>query len=132
MTATPLLLRYAPVWRAFAWFSLAVITWLSLTPEPPSMPTYFGWDKAQHFAAYTFLTYWFGMVYRRRWSWAMFLLGWGLLMELIQGFGGLRTMDPFDMVANSIGVAGGIILLLSPCRWLLTWLEGRVLIGDSA
>jgi hypothetical protein len=115
------------VWRAFAWFSLAVITWLSLTPEPPSMPTYFGWDKGQHFAAYAVLTYWFGMSYGRVWPWAIFLLGWGLLMEVIQGVGGLRTMDPFDMVANSLGVAGGLALLWTRCRLLLVWLESRVI-----
>ncbi len=119
-------LRFSSLWRGLAWTALVVVTWLSLTPEPPSVPTYIGWDKGQHFAAYAVLTYGFGMTYRRVWRWALFLLGWGLLMEVIQGVGGLRTMDPFDMVANSIGVAGGLALLWTRCRLLLGWLESRV------
>lgn len=119
-------LRHSRYWRAIGWLTLAVVTWLSLTPEPPSVPTFMGWDKGQHFAAYSFLMYWFGMAFSRHWRWPLFMFVWGLLMEVIQGLGELRTMDPYDMVANVIGVAGGLLLLQTRCARLLNVLEQRM------
>lgn len=119
-------LQFLPYWRAAGWWLLAVVTWLSLTPEPPSVPTFLGWDKGQHFAAYAFLTYWFGMTYSPHWRWPALMLAWGLAMEVIQGLGELRTMDPFDMVANAVGVAGGVLLLRTCCVRLLDLLEAHL------
>jgi len=125
-------LRLRLIWQTFGWVLVAIVTGLSLMPEPPSMPTILSWDKGQHMAAYAALMYWFGMAFTRHWRWPKFLLAWGLLMEVIQGVGGLRTMDPYDMVANLLGVAGGMLILQTPCARFLSVLDkaiaGR---GDS-
>ncbi len=116
-------LRLALIWQTVGWVLVAIVTILSLIPEPPSMPTIMSWDKSQHTAAYAALMYWFGMAFTRHWRWPAFLLAWGLLMEVVQGLGGIRTMDPFDMVANLLGVLGGLLILRTPCARFLSALD---------
>ncbi|MFM8332348.1 MAG: VanZ family protein [Candidatus Methylumidiphilus sp.] len=123
-------LNYEKNWRVLAWMLVAIVVWLSLTPRPPQPPSILGWDKAQHFTAYATLAYWFGMCYSRHWRWPTFLVGLGVLMEVLQGLGGFRSFDFFDIIANTIGVAGGF-WLEGTCAglWLAafdTWLANRV------
>jgi VanZ family protein len=69
-------------------------------------------DKVGHFIGYgilslnTFLVFGF----RSRWRTTfivLFLIGWGVLMEWLQGFVPGREVSGLDIVANSIGVAIG-------------------------
>lgn len=108
---------------------VAVVVWLSLTPHPPEPPSFLAWDKAQHFLAYGGLMFWYGMGFPRHWRWPVFLVGLGIGLECLQGWGGIRSFDPFDMVANTIGVGIGLALLKTPCARLLVladaWLARR-------
>jgi VanZ family protein len=69
-------------------------------------------DKVGHFIGYgilslnTFLVFGF----RSRWQTTfivLFLIGWGILMEWLQGFVPGREVSGLDIVANSIGVVIG-------------------------
>jgi len=94
---------------AIGWGWAAAIVWLSLTPAPPKLDFEHG-DKLGHFLSYGALMFLFCMIYQNRsarllHAAAFVLMGVGL--EFIQGWLGYRTYDPFDMLANTIGVALG-------------------------
>ncbi|MDD5037496.1 MAG: VanZ family protein [Methylococcaceae bacterium] len=112
-------LRFEKVWQGWAWAMVAVVVWLSLTPYPPQPPSFLDWDKAQHCVAYAGLMYWFGMSFVRHWRWPVFLIALGVGLEFLQGFGGIRTFDAFDMLANSLGVLIGLFMARSSMgQWL--------------
>ena len=112
-------LRYEPIWRAIGWILVGVVVWLSLTPQPPQLPSFLGWDKAQHILAYAVLMYWFWLCYQHHWRWPVFFVALGIGLEILQGMGGLRSFDPYDMLANTIGVGIGLFLLKTPMgQWL--------------
>ena len=72
-----------------------------------------GFDKVEHFATYMFLAVWFTGLYRRPRYWliAAGLLALGLSMEIAQFVMQAGRMgDPYDMVANTGGVAAGLVL----------------------
>jgi|GEM_PF-638139 len=121
------LLRFSRLWQGIGWLMVAVVVWLSLTPEPPQPPTpWLAWDKAQHVLAYASLMYWFRQAFLPRWRWPMFLLFLGVGLEVLQGLGGARTFDPVDMVANSIGVCFGFGISYTPLGRLLSKIDGLI------
>ena len=105
---------------------VGIVVWLSLTPKPPQLPQIMGWDKAQHFAAYACLMYWYGMSFRRHWRWPAFLVGLGVGLEFLQGYSGFRSFDPFDMLANTIGVGLGLMVLKTPAGHCLGAMDKRL------
>lgn len=63
--------------------------------------------------------YWYAMGFARHWRWPVFLLGLGAMLEVLQGMGGIRSFDLFDMAANAIGVGMGFALAKTPAgQWL--------------
>lgn len=100
-------LSYRRLWQGLGWVMVLIVIWLSLTPTPPQPPPALAWDKANHFIAYGGLMYWFAQVFIRHWRWPVFLIGLGLMLEVLQGLGGVRSLDPLDMVANVLGVMLG-------------------------
>ncbi len=100
-------LRFRPIWQCLGWLMVAAVIWLSLTPTPPQPPSFLSWDKADHLIAYGALMYWFAQAFVRHWRWPAFLIGLGLLLEVLQGLGGVRSLDGFDMLANTLGVFVG-------------------------
>jgi hypothetical protein len=96
-------LRYRRLWQGLGWAMVATVACLSLTPNPPQPPALLSWDKAQHTVAYAGLMFWFRMAFERHWRWPVFMLALGVGLEVLQGLGGVRTMDWRDMVANSVG-----------------------------
>jgi VanZ family protein len=115
--------RYRTVWRGVGWAMVAAVVVLSLVPQLPKAPSLLGWDKAQHFLAYAVLTFWFCLSYSRHWRWPAFFIALGSVLELLQGFTGIRTTDPFDIVANSIGVFIGLGFALTPLASSLRLLD---------
>lgn len=112
-------LRYKKCWQGIAWVMVLIVVWLSLTPKPPQLPSFFGWDKAHHVTAYLGLMYWFGVSFVRHWRWPFFLVVMGIGLEIVQGATGLRSNDPYDMLANMIGVVTGLFILDTPMGlWL--------------
>ncbi|MFY9317094.1 MAG: hypothetical protein WAO95_16245 [Burkholderiales bacterium] len=94
---------------AAGWALVAAIVWLSLTPAPPRIDIEQG-DKLGHFLGYGSLMLWFCLLYPRRAARIAHALAWtgmGVGLEFIQGQLGYRTYEPFDMVANALGVLIG-------------------------
>ncbi|HYE36449.1 hypothetical protein [Methylocaldum sp.] len=120
-------LRFSRLWQGIGWLMVAIVIWLSLTPEPPQPPTpLLAWDKAQHMLAYAALMYWFRQAFLPRWRWPVFLVFLGVGLEFLQGLGGIRTFDPVDMAANSIGVCLGFGLSYTPLGKLLSKIDALV------
>lgn len=107
-------LAYPRVWQGIGWLMVAIVVWLSLVPQPPVPPEFLAWDKAQHFVAYAGLMFWFRQSFQPHWRWPAFLIGLGIGLEYLQGLSGVRMLDPFDMLANSIGVLLGLLLCATP------------------
>jgi len=120
MTASTLL------WPRIA-FSLlfVVVTYLTLTPNPEDAKSGFAvtrWvaqilfgnlaDKVAHFAAYGALgaaAAWaqLALLSKRRIT-ALALALYGVLLEVLQGIGGVRSPEVADAVANALGAVAGL------------------------
>jgi len=94
---------------ALGWLCAALIVWLSLIPEAPSIDVDH-WDKLGHLGAYATLMFWFGCLYRStpaRAAYAVLWIALGIALEFIQGHTGYRSFEVADMAANSLGVLLG-------------------------
>jgi len=122
-------LRYAWVWLAGGYLVLATIVLGSLIPGMPG-PDFIAADKLVHLGIYLVLMLWFAGIYLpRRHLWVLLslaLLSIGL--ELVQEYSGLRNGDWRDVVANVVGLSGGLLLArLGLAGWCLNaekWLSG--------
>lgn len=109
-----LLLRHPWVWLGLGWLFIACAVIASLMPGQKLPHTGLS-DKVEHALAYTLLTLWFTGVYPRS-SYPRIGLGMlalGVAIEVAQGampFG--RQMDVLDIVANSLGIALGLVIAL--------------------
>jgi len=119
-------LNFPVLWQIGGWMLVALVCWLSLTPAPQHPPDFLGWDKAQHFLAYAVLMFWFAQSFPRHWRWPLLLVLLGVGLEVLQGLGGVRQYDPFDMLANGLGVLLGWALSLFPPLAPLPWLDDRL------
>ncbi len=115
------------IWaRAVFFILLALVTWLTVTPNPDDTQTGFAlmrWvseilfgnaalnDKVAHFAAYGALgvsAYWakFQLLGQRVWT-VVALAAYGALLEVLQGLGGVRQPEFADAIANMLGALTG-------------------------
>jgi len=122
-------LRYRAFWIAASALLVLIVVWGSLQTVFGG-PTIHGFDKVQHFSTYLFLAAWFTGLFQRShwWRIVLSLLGLGLAMEIGQYvMQSGRMGDPFDMAANTAGVAAGVTLaLLLTGGWaqkIETWLR---------
>jgi VanZ family protein len=110
-------LRYPWFWKSLAWVLLLTVATATLMPSPPRIELpLLSWDKAQHFIAYAvlmwiFLQAWEG---RHTLAWAILLVTVGVGLEILQGWMGVRFMEYFDMLANSLGVLLGYLAWRTP------------------
>lgn len=105
-------LRYQSFWIAASAVLVLGVVWGSLqTSLDADVPQ--GFDKVEHFSTYLFLAVWFtGLFARPRW-WLIVatLLALGAAMEAAQYvMQAGRSADIYDMVANTAGVAAGLLL----------------------
>ena len=100
------------LWRALLALLLVVITYLALIPAPPKAITT-GWDKSNHalaFASLAFSSVWAVWQQPRQWGWLVAaLVGYGIGIEIAQSFLPPREADWHDVVADSVGIALGLI-----------------------
>jgi VanZ family protein len=105
----------APVRIALFAVACCVIAWLSLSPTQALPQGLTFWDKAEHALAYLGLTLigaWAFPDRLGRLAVGLFLAGVGV--EILQSTMGLgRQGDAFDAVANSTGIAVGLLLALA-------------------
>lgn len=114
------------LWAGLWCLAIAAVVALSLLPPPP-MPPVDGGDKIGHFLAYAALAAGAVQLYAR-WP-SMLGAGLGLVLlgiglEYAQGaLTDYRTADRMDALANTLGVAAGLALQLTPARDLLLRIE---------
>lgn len=88
-----------------------IILWLSLAPSD-AIPQVSLWDKIKHASAYLVLTVVAGYAFPNRLRWVVIVLFcFGVGVEVLQANMDLgRDGDALDALANSIGIAVGILL----------------------
>ena len=94
------------VWRAVGFGLVALVIWLSLTPQPIEIPVENG-DKLGHVAAYATLMFWFAQLdtrHRRRLAYAIGFVMLGVALEFAQRLTDYRTFEVADMGADAAGV----------------------------
>jgi len=87
---------------------------------PPAAPQFN--DKFLHLTTFAMLMLWFGgLVSRERhWQLALALMGYGLLIEVLQSFTAYRSAEWLDSLADGLGIlAGWLLLRLGAYRWPL-------------
>jgi VanZ family protein len=105
-------LRYLRLWQAIGLCLVALVVYLSLTSDPPSMETV-GGDKVGHFLAYLTLMAWHVQIYcspLARLKLALAFVALGVMLEFLQGLTGVRTPDVYDGLAGIAGVLSGWLL----------------------
>ena len=121
------MLRYFKVWLVVGWLMVLAMCYLSLTSSPPDLNInvkYF--DKIGHFAAYFILMFWFAQLYKKpklRFFYVFFFISMGVVLEILQGLGGVRYFEYNDMLANSLGVAIAWRLTKGKLNCVLLYIE---------
>jgi len=118
-------LIFPRVWQAVGWLLVAAVTALSLMPAPPEPPL-MTWDKSNHLLAYAVLMLWFRQAFSARIRWIVFLVALGIVLELVQGWLSYRYLEFTDMVANTLGVAGGLWLANTSLGSLVAYLDSAL------
>lgn len=121
-------LRHPRAWLALWWLAVVVVFVVCLLPAPDLPLTPPGGDKVEHFLAYFLLAASAVQLYQGRralWRVAIGLVLLGIVIELAQAaFTTTRAMDPWDAVADTLGVIAGFATLLTPLRDLLLRIDG--------
>ena len=112
-------LRLHRPWQLLLWVLIGTVCYLALTPAPPKALS-LGWDKANHAAAFAALTLsgCFGFPGSRRVVLAVLiaLLAFGGLIEILQAYVPGRDSDWADLLADAVGILGGLVLALYALR----------------
>lgn len=105
-----------------------MVVFFSLDPSPPELGAFPGQDKVMHFMVYTFLMLWFGCCYMPGRTYRYLgigLISMGIILEIVQGLVGYRSMEYADMLVNSIGVCMGWLLAGTRLSSSLIQIESR-------
>lgn len=103
-------------WRLLGGLLILLVIYLSLTPDPVTVPVEQG-DKYSHTLAYLTLMFWFASLCEKSTERVMLAAAFvllGVCLEFVQRWTGVRSFEVFDMVAGASGVAAG--WLLAPPR----------------
>lgn len=109
--------------RAGFWVPLAACTYLALTPSPPDAVFHVS-DVVLHGGAFAYLTFALTLAHPKAEGWpaAGSMLGYGLLLEVLQSFEPARTAELKDLLVDLAGIAVGLSLARiagAPVRRLL-------------
>ncbi|MET4693396.1 VanZ family protein [Endozoicomonas lisbonensis] len=94
--------------------ALITITTLCLVPTE-QIPLSDWNDKAQHIIAFLILTFLIDASWPEtelNWKKALALLGYGLMLEVLQGFTDYRELSGLDLIADAAGI--GLYTVTSP------------------
>jgi hypothetical protein len=122
-------LRREKLWVWIGLGFVALVIFLSVTPQPLKAPTVDNF-KTGHILAYAWCMLWFCQIWRdarHRLVIALSLLILGIGLEFIQdNLPWHRDFAVADMVDDAIGVGTGFALGFSPLANLLRWIEARI------
>jgi VanZ family protein len=119
-------LRLVKVWRSLGWVAIGILIYQSLNPSPPELPDWPLADKLSHFMVYAWITLWFGFIYEPGKKYLLFglsLILLGVILELLQGASGYRSMEVSDASFNALGVFAGWLLARTRLSSALLWTE---------
>ncbi len=120
------MLQYRQLWWTGGWGLVALVAYLSLMPNPPVPFQFHMVDKVEHGLAYAALSWWFCQLYvspKSRLLLCVALVGYGALIEILQGMTGYRYFEYADMLADSIGVLLGWWLARTALGRAFVWIE---------
>ncbi len=118
-------LRYRILWLLIGYAMIAFVIVQSLIPSPVSVGIELS-DKIYHVVGYFGLMGWFVQIYRgkqERLFWAVIFIAMGILLEFLQGVGGVRHFEINDMIANASGVVIAWVLSGTVFSSCLLWME---------
>jgi VanZ family protein len=121
-------LRFQRLWHAVGFLLVALVIYLSLTPELPALARAPG-DKVGHVLAYATLMLWFAQLHSRvraRIALALAFVALGVGLEFAQRLTDYRSFDMQDMFADALGVALGWIGAPPRSAHLLRFVERRM------
>ena len=96
---------FSLAWRRWAfWLCVLAVLVLALMKPTHYMPTT-GWDKSNLALAFAVMAVLGALAYPGRWARLLLaLLGYGVLIEVLQYFTGYRDSDWHDVVAHAVGL----------------------------
>lgn len=93
---------------------ILIVCLIAFNPNTRSLPST-GWDKLNHLLAFATLGLAAWWAYpAARWQGVAALLGFGVLIELVQSQIPAHTADPADVLADVLGLAVGVCV----ARWM--------------
>ena len=116
--------RRPRLWLGIWLMAVLAVVALSLMPPAPLPELPSGGDKVEHFLAYCLLAMGAVQLFASRGPWLLAgagLIAMGVGLEYAQGaYTATRMQDPFDALANTLGVIAGLATALTPLRdaWL--------------
>jgi VanZ family protein len=119
---------YPRLWLSGWLFGLVLLLWFSLTPLPLLVPVAQG-DKLEHVLSYAVLAGYAGALFAARdvrIAAALGLIALGIVLEWLQGQTSYRFADPYDALANTIGVLLGMAVAMTSLGDTLQWLDARL------
>lgn len=123
-------LRYRWLWLVLGMLLLVVGVFAALAPMPARSLLEVN-DKVVHATVFLCFMVWFSAFFRPR-LWPLLflaLVGYGILIELLQGLTVARMADPKDVVADTVGlVLGWLLAAAGLSRWcevVESWLVRR-------
>jgi len=129
-------LRYSRRWRLAGQLLLLLVLTAALLPShwfwpPGSTSLIDNLDKWLHGITFTVLALWFSGQYARHsyWQLVIWLVAFGLVIEVAQRMVSYRTADWLDLAADVAGVAVGMTIALAGlggwCMRFEDWLQVR-------
>ena len=125
-------LKYKKLWLSIGWALIALIWYLSLTPDPMPDMGMDNSDKLGHFLAYGVLMGWFAQIYinaRLRIVLVIVFIMMGVLIEYVQGMTDYRSFQYADMLADGLGVMLAFVITQGPLSHMLKKFESK-LVGE--
>ncbi len=119
-------LRYPRMWFGTGLFLLGLGLYVALQPSTPFIPVAIN-DKLLHAGSFMAFMVWFGGVFeaRRAPLLVLALVGYGVLIEVLQSFTPTRQAEFMDVVADVTGVLLGWLLCTAGfarwCRTVESW-----------
>ena len=108
--------------KALFWLCFVAVNSLALSPAPylPPLEIFNWWDKAQHAIAFAVLAVLAVLAYPEvsKLRIALLLIGQGVLIEVLQYYGGYRFGDWQDAAADGVGVLLGLAMVRVMDFWL--------------
>ena len=121
-------LHYKRLWLIIGYLLIGYIFYSSLRPDPIEIDVAY-FDKYAHTFAYFTVMGWFAQIYHRKqsvWICAATFTLMGIGIEILQGMGGVRYFDYYDMLANASGVLIAWVLSTGSFKNILSYFDQKL------